>query len=301
MKIISNGKVRVVGPHGATFIPHVSKDCDLSWTNNGGLENPDTINIQGPKGDPGVSSKKNLLDNWYFPRPINQRAVRGTITATDYFIDRWKLVSGSVKITNDGLVLNGIIEQILEFPVNDRVVASVLTTSGLISASYIDNAKTFRIVSSGSTIIAAKLERGNSQTLVDPDGSLADDPPNYVFELLKCQRYQKVITGNANTSFSGITTDNGRIQVMNILLAVPFAKTPTVIYDGATFTIRGVSGYWTFATYENPTAPTNTLVYYSGGSEISLGNIFGENVMSPNNTPIATSLRAGTIILDANL
>lgn len=49
------------GPAGATFIPTVSSDGVISWSNNGGLSNPTAINIkgptgaQGPKGDPGTN------------------------------------------------------------------------------------------------------------------------------------------------------------------------------------------------------------------------------------------------------
>lgn len=35
---------------GATFIPSVSEDCDLSWTNDKGKENPATVNIRGLQG-----------------------------------------------------------------------------------------------------------------------------------------------------------------------------------------------------------------------------------------------------------
>lgn len=258
MKIVSNGKVRSVGPHGATFIPHVSKDCDLSWTNNGGLENPETVNIKGPQGDPGVSSKKNLLDNWYFPRPINQREVSGTITAAGYFIDRWKLVSGSVKITNNGLVLNGIIEQILEFPANGSVTASALTMSGLISASYNDTTKTFQIVSSGSTIIAAKLERGNSQTLVDSDGKLADDPPNQTLELLKCQRYLYVLKAVSYSPICiGHMYGSSRIDCP-FVFPVPLYKKPSVSYSG----IFALQYYNTYKTSEIGTSKDITSVAF---------------------------------------
>lgn len=41
------------GENGATFTPAVSSDGTLSWTNDGGLPNPDTVNIKGPPGDPG--------------------------------------------------------------------------------------------------------------------------------------------------------------------------------------------------------------------------------------------------------
>lgn len=41
------------GVDGTTFTPSVSSDGDLSWSNNGGLENPATVNIKGQKGDTG--------------------------------------------------------------------------------------------------------------------------------------------------------------------------------------------------------------------------------------------------------
>lgn len=38
---------------GATYTPTISNNGDLSWVNDKNLPNPDTINIKGPKGDPG--------------------------------------------------------------------------------------------------------------------------------------------------------------------------------------------------------------------------------------------------------
>ena len=38
---------------GATFIPTVSEDGVIGWTNDKGLDNPESVNIKGPKGDPG--------------------------------------------------------------------------------------------------------------------------------------------------------------------------------------------------------------------------------------------------------
>lgn len=35
---------------GATFTPAVSEDCDLSWSNDRGRENPPTVNIRGKQG-----------------------------------------------------------------------------------------------------------------------------------------------------------------------------------------------------------------------------------------------------------
>lgn len=41
------------GKDGATFIPSVSKEGVISWTNNGNLPNPTPVNIKGEKGEKG--------------------------------------------------------------------------------------------------------------------------------------------------------------------------------------------------------------------------------------------------------
>lgn len=42
------------GPQGYTFTPSVDANGNLSWSNNGGLTNPTTINIKGPRGEKGA-------------------------------------------------------------------------------------------------------------------------------------------------------------------------------------------------------------------------------------------------------
>ena len=49
----TNGKDGADGEDGVTFTPSVDSAGNLSWTNNGGLTNPPTVNIKGPKGDKG--------------------------------------------------------------------------------------------------------------------------------------------------------------------------------------------------------------------------------------------------------
>lgn len=48
------------GEPGAVFTPELDVNGNLSWTNNGGLENPDTINIKGPKGDTGEQGPQGI-------------------------------------------------------------------------------------------------------------------------------------------------------------------------------------------------------------------------------------------------
>ena len=64
---LSNGKIIDAGyvgnADGATFIPHVSEDLILSWTNDKGLDNPDPIDISPfndwveLEGDGGVATQ----------------------------------------------------------------------------------------------------------------------------------------------------------------------------------------------------------------------------------------------------
>ena len=48
------GKQGIKGDVGYYFTPAVAATGDLSWTNNGGLDNPTVVNIKGPKGDGGT-------------------------------------------------------------------------------------------------------------------------------------------------------------------------------------------------------------------------------------------------------
>lgn len=65
------------GDGGATFIPSVSADGIISWTNDKGLPNPKPVNIKGVKGDKG--DKGEAGENGYTP-----------VKGKDYFTDSEK-------------------------------------------------------------------------------------------------------------------------------------------------------------------------------------------------------------------
>lgn len=53
---INNGPLQgAKGDTGTTYTPHVDTNGNLTWTNDGGKENPQTQNIRGPKGDTGAA------------------------------------------------------------------------------------------------------------------------------------------------------------------------------------------------------------------------------------------------------
>ena len=51
---------------GATFIPHLDENGNLSWSNNKELDNPPTINIMGPQGPQGETGPKPVAGTDYY-------------------------------------------------------------------------------------------------------------------------------------------------------------------------------------------------------------------------------------------
>lgn len=47
------GPQGIKGDKGTTFVPSVDTDGNISWSNTDGIDNPETVNIKGPKGDKG--------------------------------------------------------------------------------------------------------------------------------------------------------------------------------------------------------------------------------------------------------
>lgn len=169
----------------------------------------------------------NLLDNSDFVRRVNQRVVSGTITTAGYFIDRWKLVSGSVTLSADGLQLAAgtVIAQILEYAAGTDVIASLGITSGTVSAVYDNATKTYTITATTAcTLIWAKLEKGSIATPYVPKG--------YGVELSECLRYYQQIAfsvGQDRATYKYIPTlIPMRIAPTYTLQQIAASGTPTV-------------------------------------------------------------------------
>ena len=184
-------------------------------------------------------SNPNLLDNWYFAHPVNQRNVSGTIDAVGYFLDRWKLISGSVTIGSNGITLNGTIVQILETAVGTDVTASALTTEGVVVASYDNNSKTISLTGTGQTFVAAKLELCSTQTLAHQDGNgnwVLNEIPDYGEQLRRCQRYLwRSWTGerNVQNSILGVVFGNNH-RITGFDYPVEMRTRPSITVYGLT-------------------------------------------------------------------
>lgn len=89
------------GDAGTTYVPNVDNEGNLSWTNNGGLENPTTINIKGPKGDKG-----DAYDDTEIKR---QLSTKGNVAAmdTDDSISQRKVKDAKDLETNELVYFKG--------------------------------------------------------------------------------------------------------------------------------------------------------------------------------------------------
>lgn len=177
----------------------------------------------------------NLLVNWYLGNPVNQRDVGGTISSAGYFLDRWKLVSGSVTINTDGITLNGTMQQVLETAPVGTVTASALTQAGVgeVVPTYNSETKTVTVTAAGEKLVAVKLELGTEQTLAHQNSSGAwvlNEIPDYGEELTRCMRYLQIISTPYDTSGNGVAIGyaNNTVDLwVPIPLAVPMRISPT--------------------------------------------------------------------------
>lgn len=182
----------------------------------------------------GGGINPNLLDNWFFGRPVNQRGQveYPSSNGFTYTIDRWLQNSSGVKI-NDGYITvggaGGFMERIenIDFLVGKLLTFSALTTYGLYTGtttfgkegdhvfSSADNLfllynkyfNAFQIApaTAGATknLLAAKLELGDQQTLAHKEGDkwVLNEVPDYGEQLARCEFYRRV--SKAGHYFSG--------------------------------------------------------------------------------------------------
>lgn len=167
---------------------------------------------------------RNLLDNWYFANPVNQKG-QIEFTGSGYTIDRWRSYGAKVSI-NDGYISlstegNPTFCQKSELDLYNKTLTfsvllangSLCTGTGILASGtawknttlYEDSSIKLWLQNSnplfntaidikGNTpvdLVAAKLEFGSSQTLAHKEGSkwVLNEIPDYATELAKCQRY----------------------------------------------------------------------------------------------------------------
>ena len=249
---------------------------------------------------------QNLLDNWYFGAPVNQRDVSGTISSAGYFLDRWKLVSGSVMISADGITLNGTMQQVLETAPAGTVTASALTQAGVgeVVPTYDSASKTVTVTADGKKIVAVKLELGSQQTLAHQENGVwvLNELPDYGEELTKCMRYLQIISTPYDTSGNGVAigyANNTADLWVPIPLAVPMRKSPT-----PTIPTGGVSLFKVGKTSGSPkdvTKVTGGWAMQTGGACTMRSLIFTASGLTAGETYTLFVQKGAQIVFSAEL
>lgn len=249
---------------------------------------------------------RNLIINWYFGNPVNQRDVSGTISSAGYFLDRWKLVSGSVTINTDGITLNGTMQQVLETAPVGTVTASALTQAGVgeVVPTYNRETKTVTVTAAGKKLVAVKLELGTEQTLAHREDGVwvLNEIPDYGDELTKCMRYLQVLAAPYDTSGNGVAIGyaNNTVDLwVPIPLAVPMriSPTPTIPTGGVALLKVGK----TSGSPKDVTRVTGGWAMQTGGACSMRSLIFSSSGLTAGETYTLFMQQGAQIVLSAEL
>lgn len=170
----------------------------------------------------GGGINPNLLDNWFFGNPVNQRGKTSYSTEWGYTIDRWSIATDSSLIVNNGSIsLTGgyvfePLEEIVDALKGKTVTVSLLFATGelefatgvvpttwgewdaIASNNHVglqgigkDSKRLwFLIRDNAENFLAAKLELGDTQTLAHKENGVwvLNEIPDYGEQLRRCQR-----------------------------------------------------------------------------------------------------------------
>lgn len=183
-------------------------------------------------------SNPNLLVNWYFPRPVNQRGQTEYTTGGAYTLDRWWMqYDTTLSIVDGGIKIGGKwdVHQYFENTLPNatytlsllykdrtgsdplRLIAGNRTdgdlaqteskdASGILSITF-STAKSNKVnfgftgsTDNSAIIIAIKLELGDTQTLAHKENGVwvLNEIPDYGEQLRRCQSYLFSARGTTN-------------------------------------------------------------------------------------------------------
>lgn len=203
----------------------------------------------------------NLLDNWYFGNPVNQRG-QTNYGGYSYGIDRWIVEQGTILVSENGITLTPgtVIDQYLDWTIDsermctisvlcDEVVYALNRTkdsesnwhdaggsiwfrfshlNGKDIISFANNAQT------NKTIVAVKLELGPTQTLshLENGNWVLNEVPDYGEQLARCQRYFTKIPYSIGQTISTTVSDGNGEAFFPIYFPTTMRVTPVFTHTG---------------------------------------------------------------------
>lgn len=252
----------------------------------------------------GTFVRPNLLDNWYFGNPVNQRGQTEYLSNWVYGLDRWLNAGDGKSYVETGCCkFFGAIDQGLGLQKSDiagrTITASVLLTDGTLisgTATDTDSSADIPFVSGVHNIyiglnstdlsghrrfrlyfgtelsaIAAKIELGPTQTLAHQENGVwvLNEVPEYGEQLRRCQRYYLVTAAKQFFQGWAISSSTGFILVP---IPAQMRATPIInVLYGGTFIQNGVSASLTANNFELENADAVGLKIKLNGLNCSVG------------------------------
>lgn len=230
-------------------------------------------NVPGAVDAPSGGVNPNLLDNWYFGNPVNQRGRTGYTGDATYSIDRWwtqyettlSIVDGGIKIGGKWDVQQYFENTLpnatytLSLLYKDRTGSDPLRllignrTDGDIAQTESKNASGILSITSSTaalnkvnfgftgstdnsaTIIAAKLELGDTQTLAHKENEkwVLNEIPDFGEQLRRCQRYYRRWTGADNKPLGVAVRRESKLLELVFSLDTAMRVAPSLTFNGS--------------------------------------------------------------------
>ena len=251
----------------------------------------------------GGGVNPNLLDNWYFGRPVNQRGQTEYTGNATYSIDRWwTQYETTLSIVDGGIKIGGKwdVQQYFENTLPNatytlsllykdrtgsdplRLIAGNRTdgdlaqteskdASGILSVTF-STAKSNKVnfgftgsTDNSAIIIAIKLELGDTQTLARKESEkwVLNEIPDFGEQLRRCQRYALKIEGG---KAYGWTYNTNTVNVF-IPTPVTMRAVPSLVLDTKhTGSVNTVNGDVAITSIGGVTATSNGVSVYLNNS-----------------------------------
>lgn len=215
----------------------------------------------------------NLLDNWYFGRPVNQRGQTEYTAGGAYTLDRWwaqydttlSIVDGGIKIggkwdvqqyfettlpnatyTLSLLYKDRTGSDPLRLLIGNRTDGDLAQTeskdaSGILSVTF-STAKSNKVnfgftgsTDNSATIIAIKLELGDTQTLAHKKNGVwvLNEIPDFGEQLARCQRYYRRWTGADNKPLGVAVRRESKLLELVFSLDTAMRVAPSLTFNGS--------------------------------------------------------------------
>lgn len=267
----------------------------------------------------GGGVNPNLLDNWYFGRPVNQRGQTELANGNwnMYFIDRWISAAPecAYTITDDGIKISNLqhkynqiwVQNLEQIEKRTYTLSFLLKNIGLLSLTFTPQGSDYteqtldggfivsftseadlanpkiRLLDSASvtvsdvTLLAAKLELGDTQTLAhkENDKWVLNEIPDFGEQLARCQRYA-VELNRLNEEYPMLGMGQARTStlVSAIVNIPPMRVRPTLTTDVTKWTVNNQTQYITPTAVNVNAMDNNCMQLFIDASGLTPGLLY---------------------------